>query len=140
VRARPRAREFVERFHAPGNLEVVATLAAEVAAVATDRHHLAVGAVVKHRLVADRLDFDRRDDAVGKVVEFAVAIHVRLAEAALAVPQAATPQAQVADHVAVVQRLLQLAFDELVTIGHRAVLSLGLKAISVVACGLNTTG
>jgi len=84
----------------------VATLAAEVAAVAADRHDLTVGAVVVHRLVADRLDLDRRDDAVGQVVERAVAVHVRLAEAALTMAQATAPQAQVTDHVAVFERLL----------------------------------
>jgi hypothetical protein len=43
----------------------------------------------------------------------------------LAVAQAAAPQAQVADHVAVGERLLQLGFDELVACGHRVSLIAG---------------
>ena len=96
----------------------MAALAAEVAAVAADRHDLAVGPVVVHRLVADGFDLDRRDDSVGQVVQRAVAIHVCLAKAALTVTQAAAPQAQIADDIAIFEWLLQLSFNELIAFGH----------------------
>ena len=71
----------------------MAALATEIAAVAADRHDRAVGAVMVNRLVADRSDFNRRDDAVRKVIQSAVTIHMRLAKPALAVTQPTTPQA-----------------------------------------------
>ncbi len=36
------------------------------------------------RLFFDAADIHRRDDAIGEIVECAVAVHMRLAEAALA--------------------------------------------------------
>ena len=99
------------------------TLATEVTAIAANRHDLAVRTVVVHRFVTDRFHFDGRDNAIGQVIERAVAVYMRLAVAALAMAQATAPQAQIADHVAIFKRLLQLCFDELVVFGHRNVAS-----------------
>jgi hypothetical protein len=43
---------------------------------------------------------------------------MRLAKATLPMAQAATPQAQIAQHIAVFQRLLQHGFDQLVILRH----------------------
>jgi hypothetical protein len=97
----------------------MATLATEIAAIAPNRHNLAIGLKVVHRFVTYRLDLDRRDNTVRQVVQGAVTIHMRLAKPALAMAQTTTPKAQIADHIAVFQRLLQQGFDQLIMLGHR---------------------
>ena len=76
--------ELVERLDAPGNLQVMAALATEVAAIAANRHHLAVGSKVVDRLIADRPHLDCRNNAIRQVVKRAVTVHMRLAKTALA--------------------------------------------------------
>jgi hypothetical protein len=97
----------------------MATLAAEIAAIATNRHDLAIGLKVVHRFIAYRPDLDRRDNPVRQVIQGAVTIHMRLAKPALAVTQTTTPKAQIAHHITVIQRLLQQGFDQLIILGHR---------------------
>jgi hypothetical protein len=43
---------------------------------------------------------------------------MRLAKTTLAMPQTTTPQAQIADHIPVFQRLLQKGFDQLISVWH----------------------
>ena len=111
----------------------MATLATEVAAITTNRHHLAIRLKVVNRLVADRLDFNRGNDTVGQVVKPTVAVHMRLAITALTMAQAASPQAQVAYHVAVFHWLLELSFNQLITVGHRGLSS---EFTSVIQCNV----
>ena len=105
-------RQFVECRHAPGDLEVVAAAAAEVAAITADGHDSRPRAEMAYRLVLDGPHVDGGEDAIGKVVQGAMAVDVGLAETPLAVLEPAAPQAQVAAGGAVVEPFLQAGFDQ----------------------------
>ena len=88
--------ELVQRLDTPGDVEIVAATAAEAAPVAADRQHPGAGAEMTYRLVLDAIDGDRRQDAVGEIVQRAVTVDVGLTKAALTMGQLAAPQTQIA--------------------------------------------
>ena len=92
----------------------MATPATETAAIAADRHKPRSGPEVFYRLILNGIDIDGRKDAVGQVIERAIAIHMRLTEATLAVPDFTAPQTEIAAHRAVFQLFLQAGLDQLV--------------------------
>ena len=64
-----------------------------------------------------RIDVDRRDNAIGKIIQGAITVDVGLTEAALAVADLAAPQTEVTTGGAVIDLLLQAGLHQLVLVG-----------------------
>ncbi len=60
-------------------------LAAKIAAVAADRHHLSAGAVMVNGFVLNRFYINGRNNAVRQVIQSAITIDMSLAKTALTI-------------------------------------------------------
>jgi hypothetical protein len=111
VRFQPFVEERIERFHTPGNFEIMATLTAEITTETANRHNGAIGPIMVNRFIANRFNFYCRHNAIRQVIQLAIAIHMRLTKSALTMTQSAAPKAKVTNYIAVIHRLLQHRFD-----------------------------
>lgn len=92
----------------------MATTAAKITAITAHGQYLRTGTIVPYRLGLDGSQLHGGNNAVGQVIQRTMAVHMRLAEAALAMTDAAAPAAQVAAGGAIMPFFLEPGLYQLI--------------------------
>ena len=90
----------------------MAATAAETAAITSHRQHLTARSIVSDGFIFDGSDIHGGNNAVREVVQPAVSVDMRLAEAALTMAQPTTPQTQIASNRAIGKVFLEFRWNQ----------------------------